>query len=112
RDTGLLARDHVNVFKINGRPEYAVAQNQATAWVPSGSGSVQYTVDRFVTYDSHYYMCVKSHIASSGDPSEAWAKDFKNWELVEGYLPRDIKFNLDNTFVYEDGHTEPRKVLL
>lgn len=114
RETGLLARDHVTVSKVNGRPEYEIAKLRATNWVSGRTAPIQYKVGQFVKYDSHYYICIRSHIAASNgaDDYELWAKDFKYWRLAEGYLPEDIQFNLDNTFVYEDGHVEPRRVLL
>ena len=114
RTTGLLQRDHVNIFKLNGCPEYPLAVKSATPWVGGVNISIQYNAGQFTIYDGHYYLCITPHTsyATNLTAEQLWSKDFSKWKLIEGYLPFDVKFNLDNTFVYEDGHTEARKVLL
>ena len=113
--TGLVDRDHVTIFKTNGVPEYNIALDTATDWIPSSAlTNISYVLGQYVKFENHYYVSKNNHNASIQTTNifTAWATDAQYWELVEGNMDDDTTFNLVNSFIYEDGYVEPRKILL
>lgn len=119
-NTGKVGTDHVNILSSNTSPYVINAQD----WLPQKRYFVGDVVSVWDTYNGAevvtYYECVLDHTAGikfettradldlTTDTPKAVLIEY--WRPASPGLIKDVIWDIENTYNYDDGYMEPRRV--
>jgi hypothetical protein len=121
-NTGKVGTDHINVMSSNTSASIV----SATSWTENTEyyiGDVVSITETFNGSDVQvYYECILDHTSSSAfyaaeavlDTSGTIAKAVlvEYWRAFSPALLKDIIWNIEDTYNYDDGFQEPRRVMV